>query len=77
MKILHEHRQLERLYYICIIQSGKTVLYEVFMNVTATLGDGLNVPDLPQGLVFNDFIIYSHHNSRNHLQTLKALTENF
>lgn len=56
---------------------GKIVLYEVFTNRTATLGDGLNVLDLPQGLIFNDFIIYSHHNSRNHPQTLKALTENF
>jgi len=55
---------------------GKTVLYEVFMNITATSGDDLNVPHLPQGLILNDLIIYSCHNSRNHLQTLKALTEN-
>lgn len=46
------------------------------MNVTATRY-GLNAPDLPWGLIFNDFIISSHPNSRNYLQTLKALTENF
>lgn len=47
--------------------SGKTALYAVFTNVTASLGDDLNVLHLPQGLIFNDFIIYSHDNSRNHL----------
>lgn len=41
----------------CNYLPGKTVLYEVLTNITATSADGLNVPELLQGLIFNDFTI--------------------